>query len=398
MIFLIESCKTPIYNRIAVAFSKTLQEQGHTVHFYDPSGMADESFASTINSIQIDCYFSTNVFNKLHDFNSITQRFNFEDIRHPMIFIHHDSAFCPPNSVTEINKKLNALIYHQERISHFFIEHINIKQFNELGINHCYPLNHASEFIPDPQSTGFVHDISFVGHLMSGLHLYPVTADDLGHHLIGLAWNRYSQSTFKIQPEIERIANDSFISESLDFPIAHGLSKHRYLMQLVTKFTMAYRGEVISNVKRHSVNIYGGDLSYGTIDNPLLKISRDHVTYHAATVDYANTSEIYQKSKISLNISSLQFDSAINNRIIDVILAGGFVLTDRRDDLALNSHVAEDISFDSPEEMQYKLDYFLNPKNINRYLEVKNTIYNEFKDRYSYQTVCQQILETFEAD
>jgi len=396
MIFLIESCKTPIYNRIAVAFSKTLQELGHTVHFYDPSGMSDAAFASTINSIQIDCYFSTNVFNKLHDFNPVNQKFNFEDVHHKMVFIHHDSAFCPPNSVPEINKKLNALIYHQHKISHYFIENANIKQFNDLGISNCYPLNHASEFTPAPEKTAFVHEISFVGHLMSGLHLYPITAEELGHHLIGLAWNRYSKSSYRIQPEIDRIEDDAFISKAIDLPIAHGLSKHRYLMQLVTKFTMAYRGEIISNIKNHMVNIYGGDLSYGTIDNPLLKISRDHVIYHPATADYADTARIYQQSKISLNISSLQFDSAINNRIIDVVLAGGFVITDRRDDLALSSSVADEISFDSPEEMQFKLDYFLNPKNFDRYLEVKNTIYNEFKDKFSYQKVCQQILQTFE--
>ena len=78
-----------------------------------------------------------------------------------------------------------------------------------------------------------------------------------------------------------------------------------------------------------------------------------------------------------------------------MVLAGGFVITDRRDDLALSSSVADEISFDSPEEMQFKLDYFLNSKNFDRYLEVKNTIYNEFKDKFSYQKVCQQILRTF---
>jgi Glycosyl transferases group 1 len=393
MIFLIESCRTPIYNRIAVAFSKTLQELGHTVHFYDPSGMEDSSFSSTINSIQIDYYFSTNVFNKLHDFNQTTQKFNFEDIRHKMIFIHHDSAFCPPNTVENINLKLNALIYHQEKISHFFIETKNIQQFNELGIKNCYPLNHASEFVAHEQFTHFEHDISFVGHLMSGLGLYPLLPEDLGHHLIGLAWNRYSRSSFQIQPEIDRLGNDEFLSRAINLPVAHRLSKHRYLMQLVTKLTMAYRGEVISNLKNHVVHIYGGDLSYGTIDNPLLKINREHVIYHAATSDYADTADIYAKSKVSLNISSLQFDSAINNRIIDIVLAGGFVLTDRRDDLLSASRLGDEISFDTPEEMQYKLDFFLNPKNLDHYLNVKSRIYDDFKEKYSYQTVCREILK-----
>lgn len=394
MIFLIESSRTPIYNRIAVAFSKALQGLGHVVHFYDPTGMDDSSFSDTINSIEIDCYFSTNVFNKLHDFNEITQRFNFEDIRHKMIFIHHDSAFCPPNSVANINHKLNALIYHQNKISHFFIETVNIKQFNDLGIKNCYPLNHASEFSAGQETTDFTHGISFVGHLMSGLSLYPLIREDLGHHLIGLAWNRYSRSSFEIQPEIDRIGRDDYLTRAMNIPVAHNLSKHRYLMQQVTKFTMAYRGEVISNIKNHTIDIYGGDLSYGKIDNPLLKIDRPHVSYHAATSDYSDTANIYAKSKVSLNISSLQFDSAINNRIIDIVLAGGFVLTDRRDDLLKASALAHDISFDTPEEMQFKLDYFLNPKNLEHYLNVKSRVYEEFKVKYSYETVCQEILQS----
>lgn len=393
MIFLIESCRTPIYNRIAVAFSNTLQSLGHTVHFYDPTELDEESFSKTINALHIDYYFSTNVFNKLHNFNQLTQKFNFEDIRHRMIFIHHDSAFCPPDSIPNINLKLNALIYHQNKIFHFFIESTNIKQFNSLGIKNCYSLNHASEFVPCQKNNNFEHDVSFVGHLMSGLGLYPLITEDLGHHLIGLAWNRYSRSSFQIQPEIELLGNDEFISRTMNLTAAHKLSKHRYLMQLVTKLTMAYRGEVISNLKKHAIHIYGGDLSYGTIDSPLLKITREHVTYHAATTDYSDTAIIYAKSKVSLNISSLQFDTAINNRIIDIVLAGGFVLTDRRDDLLKVSSLANEISFDTPEEMQYKLDFFLDPKNLDYYLNVKSQIYDEFKEKYSYETVCLDILE-----
>jgi len=59
----------------------------------------------------------------------------------------------------------------------------------------------------------------------------------------------------------------------------------------------------------------------------------------------------------------------------------------------LASSIANEISFDSPEEMQFKLDFFLDPKNLNRYLEIKEHIFNEFKEKYSYQTVCQDILK-----
>jgi hypothetical protein len=127
-----------------------------------------------------------------------------------------------------------------------------------------------------------------------------------------------------------------------------------------------------------------------------MKIDREHVVYRAATIDYSSTASIYAKSKISLNISSLQFDTAINNRIIDVILAGGFILTDKRDDLAFFGDLADEITFETPEELQYKIDFFMDPKNMDSYLDVKTRAYELFKDRHSYEAVCRVILESVE--
>jgi hypothetical protein len=393
MIFLIETSRTPIYDRIAIAFCNALIKLGHTSHFYDPDGFDENSFISTINSINIDYYFSTNVFNKIHQLNGKTQRYNFEDINHKMIFIHHDSAFCPTNSIENIDSKLGALIKHQNKISHFFIEISNLREFKALGISNCYNLSHASEFISKENILDYSHDLAFVGHTMSNLNGYPMNRDDFGHHLVGLAWKRYSKSTHHIQPEIDSLSKDPYLLNKLNCASTYDLSRHRYLMQLLTQYTMAYRGEVISNIKNHTVNIYGGDLSYGKIDNPILKINKENVIYQPATSNYQDTSEIYRKSKINLNISSLQFDTAMNNRIIDIVLAGGFVLTDRRDDLLTASSVGRDISFETPEEMQYKIDYFLSEKNIDEYINVKNTILKEFKDKYTYFSICEKIIK-----
>lgn len=392
MIFLIESSKTPIYHRIAIAFCTALRKLGHTVHFCDPKEFDDDTFKKVINSIKIDYYLSTNVSNKIHNYNEDTKRFNFEEINHEMIFIHHDSAFCPPNSILNINKKLNSLIYHQDKISHFFIENNNITQFNQLGIKNCHQLNHASEFLPQSSLGEFKDQVSFVGHLMSGLREYPITENELGHDLLKIVWNRYSKSTFEIQPEINRLCMDPYVLKKINAPICHPLSIHRYFMQLTTQLSMAYRGELISKIKNHAIDIYGGDLSYGTIDNPLMKINRDNIKYHPATSNYSDTNMIYAKSKISLNLSSLQFDSAINNRIIDIILSGGFVLTDRRSNLYKESNYANEISFDTPEEMQHLLDFYLHKSNEKKYEELKMQVYEEFKEKFSYENTCSKII------
>jgi hypothetical protein len=390
--FLVETSKTPIYNRIAVAFSNALRELGHIVYLFEPHGIDDSTFAALINSIDIDYYLSTNVFNRLHDYNQAKGEFNFQAIRHKMIFIHHDSAFCPPGTLLEIDRKLEALIMFQENISHFFIEASNIRQFNEMGIKNCHPIKHASEFKPQNRPRDRNREISFVGHLMAGFNHHPPHRDQLGHHLIGLAWNRYSRSSFAIQPEIENLLNDELFLELAGLRKYHRLATQRYLMQLVNQFTMAYRGELISNIYGHAINIYGGDPSYGRINSPLLKLDSPNVIYHPATSNYSDAIDIYATSKINLNISSLQFDSALNNRIIDVVMAGGFVLTDRRSDLFTHSAVVNEISFDTPEELQYRLELLLSPNNLGRYMEIQQQIYEEFKLKYNYATVCEEIL------
>jgi hypothetical protein len=366
---------------------------GHTVHFIDASSIDDSNFSSLINSIEIDFYLSTNVFNKIHEINSIDKKYNYQSINHKMIFIHHDSAFCPPDNIENINNKLHSLRKHQEQIYHFFIEEKNIDEFTDLGIRNCYPLRHASEFkrlkaAEEPHE----YEVSFVGHLLSGLSEYPINRDDFGHHLIGLAWSRYSKSSFEIQPNIKELSQSKYLYKEINDYELFELSKHRHLMQLMTNYSMAYRGEIISNIKNCRIDIFGGDLSYGSIKSPLMKIDKSNIFYHQATGDYGQAEAIYSKSKISLNISSFQFDSALNNRIIDIVLSGGFVLTDRRSDLIKYTKYWREISFDTPEELQHLIDFYLDEKNISKYLEVKSGVYNEFINLFSYPAVCSEIL------
>ena len=73
-----------------------------------------------------------------------------------------------------------------------------------------------------------------------------------------------------------------------------------------------------------------------------------------------NASQIYQNSRINLNISSLQFDTAVNNRVIDIASSGGFVLTDKRSDLYDFIPFHSEISFETPEEMNDKINYWMN--------------------------------------
>lgn len=68
---------------------------------------------------------------------------------------------------------------------------------------------------------------------------------------------------------------------------------------------------------------------------------------------------LYRHSLINLNLSSPQLISAVNLRVYDVPVAGGFLLTDWRDDLPLLFDIdREVVTFHSVEEANDKIAYY----------------------------------------
>ncbi len=393
MRFIIESSATPIYDRIAIAITRTLRELGHEAIIFKALDFEESDFINTINALKIDYYIVTNDNNYINKKSKTREFFLFEKIYHKIIFIHHDSSFCKPETPVEINRYLAALISEKERSFHFFIEKSNINLFHNIGINHAYPTLHASEFTKDSNPSNYHYHISFVGHLMSSLKYYPIESLHAGHHMASLAWSRLSNSEFNIQNEICRLRDDPLIHSSIFKESSSKTAEFQFLMHEITKLSMAYRGDLINSIKNNFVDIIGGDLSYGTMNDPLLKLCSGNVKYHPATQDYNQTKIIYNQTKINLNISSLQFDSAINNRIVDIVLSGGFLLTDNRSDLTELCPTTKFISYNSPEHLNFLIQLYSDPTHNNFYNDVKEQIYLEFANVFNYGNTIQNIIE-----
>lgn len=396
---MIESSPTPIYNRLAMSIMSALKKLGHEVHFIDPFEFDHETFVKVINNIEIDYYISTNDNNFINQLNSATGKYLIEEVDKKIIIIHHDSSFYKPGEIQETQNYLQALIRHTDRFFHFFIEASNKLNFENIGIRNCYDITHASEFLPSKTITNgsFQHGLSFVGHLMSSLNAYPADSLHVNHHMFAMAWQRTAHATFPIQPEIWVLLNNPSFRKKFSTDQFHNLATFQFLMHEVTKLSMAYRGELISKINNFDIAIYGGDLSHGQINNPLMKIQKGNIHYLPATADYQTTQLIYQNSKININLSSLQFDTAINNRIIDIVMAGGFLITDRRSTLIELCPSCAEISFDSPEEMQYLIDYYMHPANFHKYTQVKDAVFDEVRNQFTYERVINKMLDQLSA-
>ena len=394
MKLIIESSQVPIYNRIARAFASALMDLGHTVYLIDAEGFNEENFVQTVNNIEIDYYFSTNELNKVQSRSENESHFLFERINKNLIFIHHDNIFSCYNDIEIIAAKLNAFKSANNYSKHFFLEESNVRLFKNYGISHASKISHASEFKPDLNSAQLLYGTTFIGHLMSSLKLYPESQLQSGHHLAAQAWQRLSDSSHAIQPAIKHLASDNYIASQHGQGLqAHPSAIHQYLIAGLNKLSSAYRGELLSKIASQRIDIFGGDLSYGKLSDPLLVLDRPNIYYQPATTDYIQAKHIYQGSRVNINISSLQFDSAINNRVIDAVMAGGFILTDDRTDLNFLGELKEYITYRCPEELEYKVHYWMSEKNHSKYLEVKDALYKRISNVHTYQSIINTIFD-----
>jgi len=75
---------------------------------------------------------------------------------------------------------------------------------------------------------------------------------------------------------------------------------------------------------------------------------------------FKDLKKIYHSAKININISRPQVKTALNQRLFDVPVSGGFLLTDYRKDLARYFEVGKEIDcFCSPAELREKIEYYL---------------------------------------
>lgn len=110
---------------------------------------------------------------------------------------------------------------------------------------------------------------------------------------------------------------------------------------------------LIIAAKEAPVTLYSG--------SKLPSFCKDCRIYHAGTVDYAQQMpQIFRHSKINLNITLRSITSGIPLRALDIMGAGGFLLSNYQPELAeAFSDGKELVLFHSPEDFKNKINYYL---------------------------------------
>lgn len=388
--FLMERPLTPIYERISRAFKEALEELGHQVTYFDRSEFTSyqEAFRHFFQEIApqvIDYCIVTGNSTFFYSYFEDAECYLFELIKTPLIFIHHDDISHNLIWKRDFVSTFQSWQRVKDRSLHFCLESTNVSDLKLMRFEQVYSIVHGSEFkyIKPPQE--YSYTLSFVGHVLPEL---GEEFKSLPHsHLFqDNFWNRLAKLDKKLKPsavsfsqEMQNIDDDSNFFEQKFFYIT--------AMNLVSP---CFRGELFKRLKNIEMDIFGGDPGYlhGASSNKI--IENEYIKYHPPSTDYLETQYIYANSKINLNVTSLQFDEAVVNRVIDVAAVGGFILTDWKPDLQNITSVYNEISYRTIDELNYKINYYLSHEEER--IKIAETLHQDIIKKCTYFHVLDFII------
>ncbi len=385
MRILLESSKVPIYERINHALKVALENNGHEVIFFMADFPDDQTYIETINGISADFYLLSNEGARAHKFSEKFQKYLFELLKHKLVFLCHDNLFCGTGSIEKLEKRYTALREVSDNSRIFCIEKSNVKDLSSFGVRNIFYIDHATEFKSD-NSVSKKEPISFVGHTMAGLDTFPVELFEEAPNLLTIARRRLLDCTFSVQQAVDDLI--------LENKLSNNFINRQYWLNILNKMTFSYRGDLLNFIDV-DLDIYGGDLSYGKGDKKTYIIPSNKITYKPATQDYYKTASIYKNSKISINISGFQFDTAVTNRVLDVIAAGGVLLTDFKSDFIINFPFAKELTYSNANELKEKIKKSEDPNYMNKLIEICNQVRINIYNNYTYKNTVETIINKF---
>ncbi len=127
---------------------------------------------------------------------------------------------------------------------------------------------------------------------------------------------------------------------------------------------------------------------YSSEQNPLLT----NATYMGTVKYYDEMPKVFKVSQINLNASLRIIKSGISLRMLDIMGAGGFLLTNYQQELAENFIDGEEVAmYDSIEDMYEKAQFYLKNDDIRREIAIRGK--RKVEKYYSYESRLQELLK-----
>jgi hypothetical protein len=419
MHFVLEQSSTPIYQRLIAGISRALVQAGHRISLLDPTDFIAGSFAGSfagskdgtltqvalgrvaqvglhrprfwdrLDCLEADALIIVSPVSLLAGFDLVRGTFLYEQGPMPLVFLHFEDCFSTHPSLERIEAALGSYLATAHRSHHFCLEPRNAQDLGRLNLA-TSPLFAIGEGPYEPPAGAALRrDVCFIGHVHPGF-IWGDHPPGLASELQADIGRRLLQFDHPFEPAALAYAQRHCGPGS---SAVQRLAAKAFYRSLAHGHSLEFRGEVLRRLGGHPLDLYGPEAERlcASWPAPAQAPAVGPWRGHPATTSVAASAAVYRSSLISLNITALQFDQAVSNRVLDVAAAGGFPLTDWKEELVAITSVAEAISYRSPEELQHKIDYYAHLDHRAERVEIATTFQSEVCGRGDYGALAQAI-------
>ncbi len=296
----------------------------------------------------------------------------------PLISLYFDVPFVSMSKDIENEMKNYPDYYYSFIWDEFFLQ-----LFQEKGLKNSYPIMLATDpsiFYPK-ENLKLDKTISFVGiidetHMLTNSNSQEVNTfidevinlkkNNLGMPILEICCHLFGMLKYKNILEIYSKSNEIF------WKIVYYIINQKG-SSLIRKF-------VLESIDYNEVNVYGST-----------PFNKSNMKFHNNVAYGDELSEVFQSSKINLNISAMQLESSVNNRIFDVFASKGFLLTDYRKDIEkVFPKVWSEIIYKDIDDLKEKVKYFL--CNDKRRQEISDELYHIVISKHTYKQRVEYIV------
>ncbi|MEO2207496.1 methyltransferase domain-containing protein [Paenibacillus pabuli] len=290
----------------------------------------------------------------------------------PVICLHYDNPLFSLN-----DQFLNEFKEFPSFYYHFVWDNYCEKFMREAGVSNIYPImlaTNPNKFYVDTNIVTQENELAFVGSIKSVQlstnlqHLEQQFID----YVVKQKINNFRVPLFDVC--MDALSNPKFQAIHILYKDHTEVFWKNIYYPIHSRGSSIFRKHVLGSLSGVDMHVYGTQE----------KLNESTIVHTA--VPYNELSMTYQKHAVNLNISSLQLETSVNNRVFDVFASRGFVLSDYKKDMErVFPAVWEAITFQDLNDLLIKADYYLTHKKERDELvaELNNHILEEhtYKDR-----------------
>lgn len=357
-------------------YVEAFKQEGHEVlQLAITSRMVDVKTMEIIKNFAPDiavCYGSP------HSILKTKTGFFFREIGLVLNILFYDMPFFTTDESLE-----NEFKQYNDYYNFFIWDDLFLEIFKGHGYKNCYKIMLAvdtTKFYPI-ENIVKINEAAFVGSLRAddlSKKIGVAEIDDFIDRVVELKIGNISVPTIEIIQELLRdkkyeLVKKLFMQNEKNFWKTIYYTIH-------AKGSAVARYCILNGYAQGKINIFGS-----------IDWEKENVLFHKSVKYGVELLEVYQKYAVNINISSLQLETSVNNRVFDCFGAKGFLLSDYRKDMeVIFPEITQEICFNSIDEMNSKSEYFLLHEKERK--ELTEQGYNNIISGHTYRHRVREVL------